>query len=657
MSDALADQLDQTDHHADICRMRVRLLATTDLHMHILPYDYLTDLPTGRWGLSQTARLIQQARMEERNCLLLDAGDFLHGTEMGDFVVDSAHSAVGATAGDGPVHPMIAAMNHLRYDAATLGNHDFDRGVDVLLSAIEQADFPIVSANTVFEKGDQPIHDSTFVPPYAIINRAFKNSDGDEQLVRIGVIGFLPPNSIHAGADQALAPQTRDIINAAKSYVPRLRAKGVDLVVAVAHTGIGDATHAEGMENAIVPLCAIDGIDAVIGGHSHQIFPRPENGPPPSEHPWFDQAEVDASRGLVNGVPVVIPGFWGSHLGVIDLDLEEHPDGWAVAPPSRAAPASSLREVSNEDSQAIDPVTPEFSELLGQLHESTLMHVRTRVGYVHQSLNSYFALIGADQSTRLVQQAMATFTQQLIDAGAAPNLPVLASSAAFKCGGLGGPGYYTTIHPGELTLRSVADLYMFPNELALVRANGAYLRAWLERAVSVFNQVEPGKRCQALKDASTPGYLLESVFGLNYRIDLSQPAQFTPTGRLQNEQAGRIADLTYAGKPVQDHDEFLLATSDFRIRGGGGFPTINPERIVPVKPMSIRDLVRHYIQDVERVELVEKPQWSFVPVDGASVQFPSAPNAAACLNEASWLNIRAMDEKDSHGFAQFELML
>ncbi|HBZ43927.1 MAG TPA: 2',3'-cyclic-nucleotide 2'-phosphodiesterase, partial [Maritimibacter sp.] len=263
---------------------------------------------------------------------------------------------------------MIAAMNHLRYDAATLGNHDFDRGVDVLLSAIEQADFPIVSSNTVLEKGNQPIHDSTFVPPYAIINRAFENNFGEQQLVRIGVIGFLPPNSIHAGADQGLTPETRDIIEAAKSFVPRLRAKGVDLVVAVAHTGIGAAPHTPGMENAIVPLCEIEGIDAVIGGHSHQIFPRPETGTPPSEHQWFDQAEVDSARGLVNGVPVVIPGFWGSHLGVIDLELEEHPDGWAIVTPPRAAPASSLREVSNEDSQAIEPVTPEFSELLGQLH-------------------------------------------------------------------------------------------------------------------------------------------------------------------------------------------------------------------------------------------------------------------------------------------------
>ncbi len=643
MSDAMADQ----ERTVARPKMRVRLLATTDLHMHILPYDYLNDLPDVRWGLSQTAKLIQQARMDERNSLLLDAGDFLHGTAMGDYVVEKAKDGVSAEQAP-EVHPMMAAMNHLRYDAATLGNHDFDRGVGVLLSAIEQAEFPVISANTVLKKGDKPYLDSTFVPPYTILNRAFMDDRGERHLLRIGVIGFLPPNSIHGGSDQAPAPDTRDIIEAARGFVPRLRAKGVDLVVALAHSGIGLPEYREGMENAVVPLCEVDGIDVVIGGHSHQCFPHPVSGPNPA-YSWLDQPDVDAISGLIHGKPVVVPGFWGSHLGVIDLHLEQADDGWR-----HCTSHAELREVPEADS---DQVGPEFSALLGQLHESTLMHVRTRIGYTHQNLHSYFAMVGMDPSTRLVQQAMADFTRQLVSLGAAPNLPVLASSAAFKCGGLGGPGYYTSIQAGDLTLRSVADLYIFPNELALVRANGCYLRNWLERAVSMFCQITPGQRGQLLKEPSTPGYLLETVSGLSYAVDLSQPARFSTAGALVDAGASRILDLNYQGKPVADDDEFLLATSDFRVRGGGGFPIIDPARIVPVKPISIRDLVRHHIEECGNIDLEQGLQWRFAPMRGTSVSFPSSPEARKYLDEVPMLNIQLQQEQTAQGFSLYELML
>ncbi|UWP91691.1 bifunctional 2',3'-cyclic-nucleotide 2'-phosphodiesterase/3'-nucleotidase [Aliiroseovarius crassostreae] len=628
-------------------RMKVRFLATTDLHMHILPYDYLNDLPNARWGLAQTAKLIQQARMERRNAVLLDAGDFLHGTAMGDFVVEQARGE--RARGHLPeVHPMIAAMNHLRYDAATIGNHDFDRGVDVLLSAIEQAEFPIVSANSVLKKGEHPFLDSTFMPPYTILNRRFRDCDGVSHMLRIGVIGFLPPNSIHTGESQPITPGTRDILEAARSFVPRLRAKGVDLVVALAHSGIDMSEPRPGMENAVVPLCEIDGVDVVIGGHSHQCFPPPPGDANPA-HNWLHAAHMDLEGGKIHGKPVVVPGFWGSHLGVIDLDLTRSDGRWHIC-----AGRSELREVPESEQ---DAVGADFSALLGQLHESTLMHVRTRIGYAHQSLHSYFSLVGLDPSTRLVQQAMTDFTRQLISDGEVPDLPVLASSAPFKNGGLGGPGYFTSIQPGELTLRSVSDLYIFPNELALVRASGAYIRDWLERAASVFCQVAPGQARQVLKDVGTPGYLLETILGVTYRIDLSQPARFSTAGRLENPAACRITDLRYQDRLVRDEDEFLLVTSDFRIRGGGGFPIIDPDRIVPVKQVSIRDLVRQYVEQRQNIELEPTLQFTFAPVREASVVFPSSPLGKAQLAEGVPLSLRDLGEEDPRGFSLYELML
>ena len=101
----------------------LRILATTDLHMNILPYDYVADAPSPRQGFAHTARLIHQARAEAANTLLLDNGDFLHGSPVGDVLAQ--------TNGADPIreiHPIVAAMRALDYDAVTLGNHDFDHG-------------------------------------------------------------------------------------------------------------------------------------------------------------------------------------------------------------------------------------------------------------------------------------------------------------------------------------------------------------------------------------------------------------------------------------------------------------------------------------------------------------------------------------------------
>ena len=105
----------------------LRILATTDVHMNVLPYDYLADRPSGRGGLARTASLIARRRAEVDNCLLLDNGDFLEGTPLGDF-------AARRTAGMDRPHPAIAAMNALAYDAAALGNHDLCKSVNTVLA-------------------------------------------------------------------------------------------------------------------------------------------------------------------------------------------------------------------------------------------------------------------------------------------------------------------------------------------------------------------------------------------------------------------------------------------------------------------------------------------------------------------------------------------
>ena len=634
-------------------------MATTDLHMHILPYDYLSDNRVDQWGLANTACLIHAARQQVPNSILLDNGDFLHGTAMGDLVLERA-GLDDAPAIDVATHPMIAAMNHLDYDAANLGNHDFDRGVDVLLGAIGQASFPVLSANSVLRRAACPTQDTTLMPPFTILHRKVTDTGGAVRDLGIGVLGLLPPGSLRQGSGQDNLPETRDIVETARAYVPLMRQNGADIVIVLAHSGLGGSAHVPNMENALVPLSRLDGIDAIVGGHTHQVFPAGDHaahGP-------------NSTEGRLNGIPTVMPGFWGSHLGIVDLDLTHQDGRWQVSSAKvdlRAVtgadrtPANSVVKTPSTLRKLHTPPTPasapDLPTLLDGLHEKTLSHMRTRVGHSLEDLDTYLALVGADNATRLVQVAMADYAHQIQQDMAGEVLPVLASSAPFKSGGLGGANYYSDVPAGDITLRSVSDLYIFPNELILVRATGAYLKDWLERSVSIYNQVLPGDRRVALKEDATPGYLLEAVFGLTYQVDLSQPARFTPAGAASGLAAGRIIDLCHNAQAVHDDDEFLLATSDFRARGGGGFPVAPADRIMPTPPIAIRDVLKAFVERNEVIEVSPAPIWRFANVPGASIMFKSSPRAATAVQKYPWLSIDCVTARDAKGFAHYEMEL
>ena len=136
----------------------LRIMETTDLHVHLHPYDYYADCPNPDLGLARLSELVDLARQEAPNCLLFDNGDFLQGTPVGDFYAYDK----GFRAGE--IHPVIAAMNALRYDAITLGNHEFNYGLEFLMRSMAHAEFPTVSANILRKAGRTPRNDYELRP-------------------------------------------------------------------------------------------------------------------------------------------------------------------------------------------------------------------------------------------------------------------------------------------------------------------------------------------------------------------------------------------------------------------------------------------------------------------------------------------------------------
>src|SRR5262252_4771915 len=319
--------------------LRLRLLSTTDIHTHIVDYDYYRDQRDISLGLARTAVLIRQARAEVRNSMLFDSGDLIQGNPLGDFV------AVEQRLQPGQVHPVFKALNQLDYAAASLGNHEFNYGLDFLRLALAGARFPYVTAN-VFVAGPDRAAAPPLIQPYVILDRDFIDEAGITRRLRVGVIGFVPPQIMQwdkANLDGRVF--VIDIVAAARRYVPQMRAAGVDLVVALVHSGLS-ASPARGMdENAAAYLVQVPGIDAILAGHSHLVFPDPS---------FANLPGADVARGTIKGVPTVMAGFWGSHLGVVDLTLRRTTEGWRRADGTGTTRAIRRRE-NNQWVAAVDP--------------------------------------------------------------------------------------------------------------------------------------------------------------------------------------------------------------------------------------------------------------------------------------------------------------
>ncbi len=617
-------------------QVHLRLLSTTDLHMQVMPHDYYNDRPAPGTGLAMLAGLIATLRVETANCLLFDVGDVLQGNPLGDHVARARGRRRHRT------HPMIAAMNAVGYDAATLGNHDFNYGLDFLLTACAGADFPVVLANIVLKKGAGPLDDSHLFPPYMLLRRQFTDGVGTPVDLKIGVFGVAPPQITDwDGATLEGWVQSRDIVETARAWVPEIRRAGADIVLALAHTGIGAARARPGMENAAVPLAAVRGIDAVLAGHSHLVFPGPE-------HAGLDK--VDALGGTLHGKPAVIGGHGGSHLGVIDLLLDRRRGRWRTL--AHLSQARSLSAAASSPDAAAGPVL----RAVDRAHAETLASIRRPVGRASVPLFSHFAPLGPAPSLRLVAEAKLAYLDHLLGGTGHAGLPALAAVAPFKAGGLGGPQNYIDIAPGALALRHIADLYHYPNALRVVSVTGAEIAEWLERAAGLFHHIAPGGQDQPLIDPNFPSYNFDVLHGLSYLIDVSRPARYDAQGRLANGGARRVRDLSFCGTPVARGDRFLVVTNSYRTSGGGGFPVNFASRIVHAPSTLTRDALADHVRRQKTVAPVSAPIWRLAPCAGATVLFETGPGARAHLGTPGLPPLQDLGDT-SLGFARFRVTL
>lgn len=619
----------------------LRIMETTDLHVHVFPYDYYGDRPSDTVGLARTASIINDIRAESTNSMLVDNGDFLQGNPMGDYI------AYERGMKEGDVHPVIQAMNTLGFDASTLGNHEFNYGLDFLMKSLMGADFPVVSANIAKQMGANPREDKTLIKPYVIMDRKVTDGSGQEHDIKIGLIGFVPPQIMNWDRRHLEGKvNTRDIVETAEAYVPEMKEQGADIIIALSHSGIGSAQRSDGMENASVPLAQVSGIDALMTGHSHLVFPGEK---------FKDFAGVDAEKGTIHGKPAAMGGFWGSHLGVIDLMLEKSGNEWKVITSS-----SEARPIykSGEGRKKIPTVEsdPKVLASVQKEHDETLAYVRRSVGKTDAPLHSYFALVADDPSVQIVSQAQTWYISEMMQGTEWEGLPILSAAAPFKAGGRGGPEYYTDVAKGDVAIKNVSDLYLYPNTVRAVAVTGAQVKDWLERSAGMFNQVEAGKADQVLLNPSFPSYNFDVMDGVTYQVDITQPSKYDPKGVLINPDANRIVDLKYNGQPVEPTSKFVIATNNYRASGGGKFPGALGDTIIFEGPDTNRDVIVRYIVDQGTINPSADNNWSFKKIPGTSVLFDTGPAAQAHVDNLKDIKIEAAGD-GPEGFARYRISL
>jgi 2',3'-cyclic-nucleotide 2'-phosphodiesterase/3'-nucleotidase len=513
-------------------------------------------------------------------------------------------------------HPVIEAMNGLDYAAATLGNHEFNYGLDILERAYASARFPVVCANI------RPADGAPWFPPSVMIERLFVDDAGATQRLRIGVMGFAPVQI--AQWDQAYVAgrlSMLDIVEAGQAEVANLKKDGADLIVALCHSGISRTARTLGEENAAQDLAEVDGVDALFIGHQHLLFPAED---------FADVAGLDAARGFIHGKPVVMAGCWGSHLGVIDLEIEQGPDGWGVAAARVEVQPIASRDENGAAIALVEP-DPDLLRMASAAHEATLRYIRGPVGTLNEPLHTYFAMIADDPTVQLINEAQLAYAARL--AAADPDLsglPILSAAAPFKCGGRNGPDYYTDVEPGPIAIKDVADIYPYPNTVRVLKVDGATVQEWLERSASIFLRIDPSVSGeQPLLGPAFASYNFDVIDGVEYAIDVTQPARYDDSGARVASGARRIRDLTYKGAPIDPQQIFLVVTNSYRAGGGGSFPGCDGRHVAIEAPDAVRDILLRYVEATNDLSPRSDGNWRLAPLPEAVVAtFLTSPLAA-----------------------------
>ena len=622
----------------------LRIIETTDLHGNMMNFDYFKDQPVDTFGLVKTANLIHQTRSEVKNSVLVDNGDLIQGSPMADYALNKGLK-------DGDIHPVYKAMNTLNYVVGNIGNHEFNFGLDYLQKSLSGAKFPYVNANVYDAKTGKP-----YFQQYIIIDTPVVDREGNQQIIKIGYIGFVPPQIMQWDKLNLNGKVVvKDITETAKKLVPEMKKQGANVIIAIPHSGVSAEPYKALAENSVYYLSQVEGINAIMFGHSHGVFPSDD---------YKSLPNTNIKTGNINHVPAVMPGQWGSHLGVVDLVLEGDNSNWKVT--SGKSEARPIYDLKNK--KALVKADQQIVEILKQDHQGTREFVGKPIGKVSSDINSYLALVEDTSALQIISDAQIDYVKQFIQGDPdLDGLPILSAIAPFKVGGRkNDPSAYVDVKKGDLSFRNAADIYLYPNILSAVKITGKDVKQWLECAAGVYNQIDV--------NSTQPQYLInwdkfrtynfDTIDGVSYQIDVTAPPRYDGNCKLINPTSERIKNLTYQQQPIDPNQVFLIATNNYRAYTGT-FPGTGENNVKFNSPDDLRVILSAYITNTTKkagmVNVTVDNNWRIAPIVSdkkLDIRFESSPTdeAKAYIEKHSLYPINFI-EKDELGFGVYRLDL
>ncbi|MFD4562362.1 bifunctional metallophosphatase/5'-nucleotidase [Streptomyces sp. NPDC058469] len=528
------------------------ILGTTDLHSHVFNWDYYTnaapvDSKGNTYGIARIATLVKNLRAQkgEGRVLLVDAGDIIQGTSLASYYA-SVDPITGKNGKRGPKHPMAIAMNEMRYDAAALGNHEFNYGIEVVRTFEKQCHFPLLGANALDAKTLKPAFE-----PYTVKHIRVPGAPD----IKVGILGLTNPGIALWDKDNVSGKMTfTGLVEQAKKYVPRLRALGCDVVFLTDHSGLDGSTswgdelpYVENASNLVAEQ--VPGIDAILVGHTHV------------EVPSYTVKNEETGKDVVLSEPYC----YGYRLSVFDFELELERGCWKIT--------STTATTLNSNTVAEDK---RITELLTADHELVVKYVNTAIGTCTEAMSTTEACWKDVPAIDFIHQVqMDAVKSGLSTADAA--LPLISVAACFS--------RTATIPAGDVTIRDVAGLYVYENTLYGKKLTGAQLKDYLEFAAKYYHQVPAGTKVDTatLTNANSFwDYMYDTAAGVSYDVDIAQA------------EGSRIKNLTYNGTAVADDQVFVVAVNNYRANGGSGYPHIAAAETAYSSTNQVRDLMIAY---------------------------------------------------------------
>lgn len=531
----------------------LRFIFTTDLHGQLNSKDYETGLDYGIGGLARAYDLIMQARNElpGNNSFTFDVGDVMY-----DYTTEYIFAE-----DQNEIQPIYKAMALVGYDAITLGNHEFDYGYSYILRQLKGSG--LMDKTIVSNVVDSKTEEHPFLENM-LITRTVKTNSGKKAEVTIGVIGETIPHLNGKTDNFTGILKTEDIVINVEKQAVKLKEQGADIIVVLAHSGIGDENPELNFKNVSYALTKIDDVDMILCGHEHKTYPTTDK-----TSPYLSLPGVDKDTFLMNGKNVVMANDRGKSIGLVDLAVEISGDEVKIV--NRE---SSLRHVSDYKTTENE----EMRSLYGTWETEFLKYANEIIGELGkgEKLSNFSGILEDTAAIQLINDAKRSHALRFINTQAKQykDYPVVSVSSYYSYG-VKSPTDYINISD-KFTESDLAIIQPYNNYLYLYSITGAQLKEWLEWSASAFettggttkwnNTTMSGLMASTgLKSLIKEEWLTNwnnfYIFdGVEFTINPSYEARYDFSGN-KISNSNRVFDITYNGEKVTNDTKLIIASN------------------------------------------------------------------------------------------------